>query len=65
MCNCVTLDGYDEYYTSSHFGAGIGPIHLNQLDCSGAEYRVVDCQSEESSSYSHYSDWSITCKNGI
>ena len=45
------------------FGIGSGPIHMNNLDCSGTEYKVVDCDYEDNT-YHYNSDWSVICKNG-
>ena len=58
-------DGYtDLEYSNTPFGRGTGPIHMNRLRCSGSEYRLKDCYYENST-YSHYYDWSVTCRNGI
>ena len=27
----------------AHFGAGTGPIHLNNVDCSGSETKLINC----------------------
>ena len=50
--------GYDTY-----FGEGSGAVHLNHLECSGNEYRLVDCGSSRTEQDHRY-DWSISCKNG-
>ena len=48
---------------SAAFGVGSGPIHMNNLGCSGTEYKLVDCYYEDST-YNHDEDWSVICKNG-
>ena len=30
-------------FSSAHFGAGVGSIHLNNIDCSGSEMNLTDC----------------------
>ena len=58
-------DGYvDSSLYSAYFGEGTGPIHMNNLGCSGTEYRLKDCSYSEGSDR-HSQDWSITCNNGI
>ena len=37
---------------------------MNNLGCSGTEYRLKDCSYSEGSDR-HILDWSITCNNGI
>ena len=32
-------------FTNAHFGAGVGPIYLNDVDCSGSENNLTDCSS--------------------
>ena len=45
------------------YGRGSGPIHMNNLGCSGTEFKLVDCYN--SSSYDgHNEDWGVTCLNG-
>ena len=41
-------------FTSAHFSSGVGPIHLNNVDCSGSETNLIDC--------SHSS--TVSCNNG-
>ena len=40
--------------SNAHFSSGVGPIHLNNVDCSGSESRLLDC--------SHSS--TVSCNNG-
>ena len=41
-------------FHSAHFGTGVGPIHLDNVACSGNENNLIDC------SYSSF----VTCSSG-
>ena len=41
-------------FSSAHFGTGAGPIHLDNVACSGSESNLIDC------SYSSF----VTCSRG-
>ena len=58
------IDGFaDASRCCAAFGIGSGPIHMNNLDCSGTEYKLLACDYEDST-YHHNSDWSVICNNG-
>ena len=47
------------------FGQGTGPIHIDNLACSGSEYRLHNCQyGTDTSDESHDEDWSVYCNVG-
>ena len=41
-------------FSGAHFSSGVGPIHLNNVACSGSETNLIDC--------SHSS--TVSCNNG-
>ena len=49
----------------ARFGQGTGPIHINNIDCSGSEYRITDCQYyTDTLDESHNEDWNVYCHIG-
>ena len=53
-------------FHSAHFGAGIGPIHLNNVGCTGNENHLIDCSRSPSVScyYGHSDDAGVRCQGG-
>ncbi len=43
------------------FGPGVGAIFLYQLNCDGAENRLVECPSNYNYGVSHYQDVGVRC----
>ena len=58
-------------FSNAHFGAGIGPIHLHVVGCTGRETNLTDCPQVRSSVYclqGHSEDAGVRCqglKNSI
>ena len=53
-------------YSNAYFGEGEGPIHLDSVECSGLENRLIECEmnySDNSTSYSH--EVGVKCQPGI
>lgn len=48
------------------FGEGFGPILLDNVQCTGLEYRLFDCQNLglEISSCNHQRDAGVVCSPG-
>ena len=49
---------------NGHFGAGVGPIHLDNVGCSGSESRLTDCLSNVfvSCYFGHLEDAGVRCR---
>ena len=54
-------------FSNAHFGAGAGPIHLDNVDCSGSESNLLDCSSSSTVScfYGHSEDAGVRCQGGL
>ena len=52
--------------TSGTFGQGIGPILLDDVGCTGFEYRLFDCPNRgmEVTNCGHHQDAGVTCLPG-
>lgn len=64
VCNQLSLGKTDAVaIQGARFGAGTGPIHLNNFFCSGTESILTNCphQGTEDSSCSHLQDASVIC----
>ena len=53
-------------FHSAHFGAGIGPIHLDDVGCTGSENHLIDCSRSSSVRcyYGHSEDAGVRCQGG-
>ncbi|KAG9264048.1 deleted in malignant brain tumors 1 protein-like, partial [Astyanax mexicanus] len=48
-------------HSSAHFGAGSGPIHLDDVACSGSENSITSCSRASSQNCNHGEDAGVTC----
>lgn len=48
---------------SSHFGRGSGPIHLDDVDCSGQETSIFNCRVNQQSNCDHSEDAGVVCES--
>ena len=46
----------------SAFGQGAGPIHLDDVQCTGTESRLVDCVYTSVHNCIHFEDASVRCQ---
>ena len=49
-------------YGGAHFGEGIGPIQLDNVDCTGSEVSLLQCGSSTVHDCSHSEDAGVLCK---
>ena len=51
-------------FSSSHFGTGTGPIHLDDVDCSGSENNLTEClhSSNVNCTNGHSEDAGVRCQ---
>ena len=52
-------------FSNAHFGAGIGPIHLHVVGCTGRETNLTDCHEVRSQAYclqGHSVDAGVRCQ---
>ena len=53
-------------FGNAHFGAGIGPIHLDNIGCNGSEENLIDCSRSSFVScyrYGHRNDAGVRCQS--
>jgi hypothetical protein len=43
VCRQLGFDGADNAYGFARYGQGIGPIHLDDVNCTGSEASVDQC----------------------
>ena len=46
----------------AHFGEGQGPIHLNDVKCTGTEKSLLDCPIRPTTSCEHKEDVGVRCQ---
>ena len=52
-------------HSDAYFGEGSGLIHLTYVNCSGMEYRVTECETQNiQNSSSHSLDVGVKCQPG-
>ncbi|XP_049323566.1 deleted in malignant brain tumors 1 protein [Astyanax mexicanus] len=50
-------------HDSAHFGGGSGPIHLDDVACSGSENSITGCHRASSHNCNHGEDAGVTCRD--
>ena len=54
-------------FGSAHFGAGSGPIHLDNVDCIGSENHLINCSHANVNRcyYGHSEDAGVRCQGTL
>ncbi|NXS97160.1 LOXL2 oxidase, partial [Jacana jacana] len=62
VCRELGFGSAKEAITGARLGQGMGPIHLNEIDCTGFEKSVTDCKfNTESQGCNHEEDAAVRC----
>lgn len=50
-------------YSDAHYGSGSGKIWLDDVDCTGSEYNIADCQHSSwgTNNCGHKEDAGVSC----
>ena len=49
-------------FSTARFGAGSGPIHMDDVQCSGTESRLLNCRYTSRHNCGHSEDASVRCQ---
>uniref|UniRef100_A0A8C0IYH1 Lysyl oxidase homolog n=1 Tax=Chelonoidis abingdonii TaxID=106734 RepID=A0A8C0IYH1_CHEAB len=62
VCRELGFGSAQEAITGARLGQGMGPIHLNEIDCTGFEKSITDCKfNTESLTCNHEEDAAVRC----
>ena len=66
-CTKIFLPTDAVAFSSAHFGAGIGPIHLDEVGCTGNEATLISCRHASHQQfqcrYGHWEDAGVRCQS--
>ncbi|XP_071498165.1 scavenger receptor cysteine-rich domain-containing protein DMBT1-like [Diadema antillarum] len=60
-CRQLGYSGAISSYTNAHFGLGSGPIHLDNVECSGLEASLMECSYSPTHNCGHSEDAGVAC----
>ena len=62
-CKCICFFTDAIAYSGAFFGAGSGPIHLDDVACTGSEAALMNCSYDPiTSDCSHFEDAGVQCQ---
>uniref|UniRef100_A0A1X7U1B7 Deleted in malignant brain tumors 1 protein n=1 Tax=Amphimedon queenslandica TaxID=400682 RepID=A0A1X7U1B7_AMPQE len=61
VCNQLGIDGTSIARTNAYFGAGTGPINMDNVQCTGNEGFLVNCTYLSTHNCAHFEDAGVTC----
>ncbi|XP_019849150.1 PREDICTED: deleted in malignant brain tumors 1 protein-like, partial [Amphimedon queenslandica] len=61
VCNQLGIDGTSFARTNAYFGAGTGPINMDNVQCTGNEGFLVNCTYSSTHDCGHSEDAGVTC----
>ena len=66
VCRQLGFNGATTSWQSAHFGLGLGPVFMDNVNCDGNEERLQDCvfRGWGVSDCPHSKDASVTCELG-
>ena len=64
MVQFYTID-ISKTFREAHFGEGNGPIHLDDVQCTGDETCIFNCQYTTNHNCDHYEDVGIRCSSEL
>ena len=64
MCGMVYLSAAKREYSNAHFGAGSGPIFLDDVQCTSSASQLLECPSRPILSHNclHSADAGVACE---
>ena len=66
LCVCVVPSGVAKARVMAYFGEGTGPIHVDNVKCSGEELSLADCLKQTPGTHNcrHSEDAGVICDYG-
>ncbi|XP_071944172.1 scavenger receptor cysteine-rich domain superfamily protein-like [Antedon mediterranea] len=61
VCRQLGFDGASGSYSSNRYGSGEGPIHLDEVQCTGNETDLLQCDSQRENDCEHSEDAAVSC----
>jgi len=65
VCKQLGYDKAIDYTSGGYFGKSTGPIHMNNVSCTGEESVITDCEYVTNHSCDHSQDVGIYCQGNV